>query len=65
VVGGIGSLVLNRFIQTSVTFWAVIFAFVFSSLVGVIFVASPRPAKPLNLILSMLSIANDASNDLP
>ncbi|MEK7165711.1 MAG: ABC transporter permease [Patescibacteria group bacterium] len=40
-LGALGSMLLNNFIQTSVTWWSVALAFGFSALVGIIFGVAP------------------------
>ena len=40
-LGALGSLALNQFIQTAVSFWSVALAFGFSALVGVVFGVAP------------------------
>ena len=41
ILGMVGSYLLGRFLQTSVTFWSVAIAFSVSSLVGIIFGVAP------------------------
>ncbi|EKD22769.1 MAG: hypothetical protein ACD_83C00276G0001 [uncultured bacterium] len=40
-LGALGSLLIQRFIQTSITPWSVFLAFGFSALVGIVFGIAP------------------------
>ena len=51
IIGALGSLLISRFVETSVTFWSVALAFGFSTLVGVVFGVWPaRKASKLSPI---------------
>jgi len=51
LLGSLGALALNQFVQTTVTPWSIIIAFVFSTLVGIVFGVWPaRKASSLSPI---------------